>query len=90
MKEEEEPFIPTFATKEELKQHDICEATLQNGNTFKCVLNKRMRGWGFPAWEVRILRGSQRGFITHVGDEHLIVIKAYDPSAKRAPIVWRQ
>ena len=67
-----------------LNSRDICEATLPNEEQFTCVLKKKMRGWEFPAWEVRITRGPSLGCITHVREEALRLIEAFDPQTAAA------
>ena len=69
--------------QEEQKDHtfgkaDICKATLPNGDEFECHLNRKMRGWGFPTWEVRITKGGSRGCLTHVTEGQLELLEAYD------------
>jgi len=61
----------------EFMANDICEATMPDESKFSCVLTRRMRGWGFPVWEVRITAPGQRGTITHVRDSQLRLLKAY-------------
>ena len=58
---------------------DICKATLPNGEEFECRLNRKMRSWEFPAWEVRITNGKNRGCITHVTEKQLELVETYDP-----------
>ena len=61
---------------------DICKATLPNDEQFECRLSRNMRDWNFPAWEVRITKGSSLGCITHVREEQLELVEAYDPNAR--------
>lgn len=72
MKEEQQQEQRAFVNK------DVCKATLPNGDEFKCQLNRKMRGWEFPAWEVRITNGGSRGCLTHVTETQLELLEAYD------------
>ncbi len=69
---EEEQEQRPFGTK------DICKATLPNGDEFECHLNRKMRGWTMPAWEVRITKGGHLGCLTHVTEKQLELLEAYD------------
>ena len=70
---QEENTEHTFGNK------DICKATPPNGKQFECLLTRKMRTWNFPAWEVRITKGPDLGCTTHVTEEQLELVEAYDP-----------
>jgi hypothetical protein len=56
---------------------DICRATILKKEKFECRLTRKMHDWDFPAWEVRITKGSSRGWITHVRESELELLEAY-------------
>ena len=68
----EENTETTFGSK------DICQATMPNGDQFECLLTRKMRTWDFPAWEVRITKGPELGCTTHVREEQLQLLEAFD------------
>ena len=68
---------------------DVCKATLTNDEQFECRLNRKMRDWEFPAWEVRITKGPSLGCITHVREEQLELVEAYDPDKHRSSYSYR-
>ena len=69
--------------------NDVCKATLPNDEQFECRLSRKMRSWNFPAWEVRITKGPQLGCITHVREEQLELVEAYDPDTHRTRYSYR-